>query len=55
MTASEPGLPWREIAGMRDRLAHHYVDASHAILAATVRDDLPELRSAVDRLLAGMA
>jgi uncharacterized protein with HEPN domain len=49
--AAEPGLPWREIAGMRDQLAHRYFDTSHAILTATVRNDLPELRAAVGRLL----
>ena len=37
---------------MRDQLAHRYFDTSHAILTATVRNDLPELRAAVERLLA---
>jgi len=43
LLASEPDLPWAQIAGMRDRLAHRYFDSSHAILAATVEHDLPEL------------
>jgi uncharacterized protein with HEPN domain len=51
LLASEPALPWTQIAGMRDRLAHRYFDTSHAILAATVSDDLPELEAAVGRLL----
>jgi len=51
LLADEPALPWAQIAGMRDRLAHRYFDISHAILAATVSDDLPELETAVRRLL----
>ncbi len=35
---------------MRDRLAHRYFDTSHAIVAATVREDLPELDAAARRL-----
>ncbi|MHB8394969.1 MAG: HepT-like ribonuclease domain-containing protein [Candidatus Dormibacteria bacterium] len=36
---------------MRDRLAHRYFDTSHTVLAATVSEDLPELETAVRRLL----
>jgi hypothetical protein len=32
---------------MRDHLAHRYFDTAHAILQATVDDDLPELERAV--------
>ncbi|MGH9304788.1 MAG: HepT-like ribonuclease domain-containing protein [Acidimicrobiales bacterium] len=46
----EPGLPWAQIAGMRDRLAHRYFDISHAIVSATVAEDLPQLEAAVRRL-----
>ncbi|WP_328292536.1 DUF86 domain-containing protein [Kineococcus sp. NBC_00420] len=49
--AGEPDLPWSEIARMRDHLAHRYFDTTHAIVAATVTQDLPELRRAVERLL----
>ncbi len=31
---------------MRDRLAHRYFDTSHAIVAATVTNDLPLLEAA---------
>ena len=49
--AHEPGIPWAEAAGMRDRLAHHYFDTSHGIVTATVAQDLPELETAARRLL----
>lgn len=48
---AEPDLPWSEIARMRDHLAHRYFDTTHALVAATVREDLPVLRGAVTRLL----
>ncbi|MHB1496914.1 MAG: HepT-like ribonuclease domain-containing protein [Acidimicrobiales bacterium] len=36
---------------MRDRFAHRYFDTSHAILAATVEEDLPQVEAAALRLL----
>ena len=48
--ASEPAIPWHDVAGMRDHLAYRYFDADHAIVAATVDHDLPPLIAAVKRL-----
>ena len=50
LLATEPDVPWKQIAAMRDRLAHRYFDTSHAILAATVANDLDDLRAAAARL-----
>jgi uncharacterized protein with HEPN domain len=35
---------------MRDHLAHRYFDTAHAILQATVDDDLPELERVIQSL-----
>ena len=56
LLATQPSIPWRQIARMPDHLAHRYFDTAHAILQATVNRDLPDLEHAVEalnRLLAG--
>ena len=49
---SQPGIPWRQIARMRDHLAHRYFDTAHSILQATVDNDLPELEKAIQAMIA---
>jgi len=51
LLSSQPGIPWAQIARMRDHLAHRYFDTNHAILQATVDNDLPELERAVQALV----
>ena len=51
LLATQPSIPWSEIARMRDHLAHRYFDTSHAILQATVDLDLPDLERAVAALV----
>lgn len=50
LLAQEPGIPWADIAGMRDYLAHRYFDTAHSLVAATVDHDLPPLIAAIRRL-----
>lgn len=51
LLAHEPDIPWVDVAGMRDKLAHRYFDTAHTIVRATVAEDLPPLVTAVKRLL----
>jgi uncharacterized protein with HEPN domain len=51
---TQPAIPWRQVARMRDHLAHRYFDTDHAVLQATVDDDLPELERAVQAMLAAL-
>ena len=53
--ALEPGVQWADIAAMRDRVAHRYFDTAHAIVVSVARNRVPELRAAVERLLADPA
>ena len=51
LLAEESDVPWIDVAGMRDQLAHRYFDTAHSIVRATVTEDLPPLIAAVNRLL----
>ena len=50
LLATQPSIPWRQITRMRGHLAHRYFDTAHAILQATVDEDLPDLERAVHAL-----
>jgi uncharacterized protein with HEPN domain len=47
----QPQIPWKQIAGLRDKVIHDYFGVNLAIVWAVVDRDLPELEIAVDALL----
>ena len=50
LTARETGIPWRQIAGTRDRLIHAYFKVDLDAVWAMVEHDLPTLRENVLRI-----
>jgi uncharacterized protein with HEPN domain len=50
LTASEPEIPWRQIARMRDHLAHRYFATEMAVIRSTVENDLGELEASIGRM-----
>ena len=46
-----PNIPWKQIAGTRDRLIHGYFDVDLDIVWKIVADDLPALISQLEKAL----
>lgn len=47
-----PEVPWQDIAGLRDLIAHEYFHIEMKRIMEIVERDLPMLEQAIDRLLA---
>lgn len=45
--AKFPGVPWKEIAGFRDKAIHDYASLNIAVVWETIKTDLPELQKAL--------
>lgn len=50
---ASPEIPWREIAGTRDRLIHGYYSVDLDIIWSIIKNDLPPLRSQLLLMLEG--
>ena len=46
-----PEIPWREVMGMRNHIAHGYFDINELYVYSVIKDDLAPLLEAIDYLI----
>lgn len=51
MRDNAPQVPWKSMAGMRDKLIHQYFGVDIASVWETAKDDLPFVQQQLSRLL----
>jgi uncharacterized protein with HEPN domain len=51
LRSNQPDIPWRRLAGMRDKLIHEYFGVNLAIVWQVVDQEIPKLRAQVSEIL----
>jgi uncharacterized protein with HEPN domain len=50
LTGKYPEIPWRQVAGMRDKLTHAYFSVDYELIWNTIRVVLPQFRSVIEKI-----
>jgi uncharacterized protein with HEPN domain len=45
-----PDVPWKTLAGLRDKLIHFYFGVDYRIIWSVIRKELPQLRKQIRRI-----
>lgn len=51
LRSQAPSVPWKYMAGMRDKLIHEYFGVDLSIVWAVIQDELPPLQDEIKKLI----
>lgn len=51
MRKRHPKVPWKEMAGMRDRLIHFYFGVDNELVWQTIKKRIPEVKPLINEIL----
>ena len=50
-----PDIPWKEMAGMRDKLIHFYFGVDYQLVWATIKERLPQVKPEIQKIQKALA
>lgn len=49
-----PDIPWKEMAGFRDRLIHFYFGIKYELIWHTIKNRIPQIKPLIQKILEGI-
>jgi len=50
-----PDIPWKEMAGMRDKLIHFYFGVDYRLVWVTIKERLPQVKPEIQKIQKALA